>query len=144
MGKIKRNVLLTVIILHIPKTWNEPYCTKHQKLGSEHPNTRMLLSEGQHHKNGCQAGRYKSFKTCQCWDHQLTDRKNQCWSRSGRAKGIKIAETVQYGSKDTYKCTRNHTVSTQIKKAQLYVSSKCAIHPQDKSHNAEILFLPPS
>jgi hypothetical protein len=33
---------------------------------------------------------------------------------------------------------------TQIKKAQLYVSTKCAIHPQNKSHNAEALFLPPS
>jgi len=57
---------------------------------------------------------------------------------------MKITETVQYGTKDTYKCTRNHTVSTQIKKAQLYVSSKCAIYPQDKSHNVEVLFLPPS
>jgi len=57
---------------------------------------------------------------------------------------MKIAETVQYGSKDTYRCTRNHTMNTQIKKAQLYVSSKCATHPQDKSHNAEVLFLPPS
>lgn len=75
MGKIKRNVLLIVIILHIPKTWNEPYCMKHQKLCSEHPNTKMLLSEGQNHKNGSQTGRYKSFKTCQCLDHQLTERK---------------------------------------------------------------------
>jgi hypothetical protein len=57
---------------------------------------------------------------------------------------MKIAETVQYGSKDTYRCTRNHTMSTQIKKAQLYVSSKCAIHPQVESHNAGVLFLLPS
>jgi len=44
---------------------------KQQKLCSEHPNTRMLLSEGQDHKNGSQTWNYKSFKTCQCLDHQL-------------------------------------------------------------------------
>jgi len=35
-------------------------------------------------------------------------------------------------------------MSTQIKEAQLYISSKYALHPQDKSHSAEVLFLPPS